>query len=118
MAERKVYRIAIRSALLYGTKCWIIKRYHAQKMSVTEMRMLRWICGSETRKYPVRNEDILIKIGVTPIEEKMRENHLRYFSHVRCRLTNAPIRQVELINLGQVKRAKGGPKKTWMEVIQ
>jgi len=32
----KFYRTAIRPALLCGTECWAIKRYHAQKMSVLE----------------------------------------------------------------------------------
>jgi len=45
-------------------------------MSVAEMRMLRWMCGN-TRGEKMRNEDIHTKIGVPPIEEKMRENHLR-----------------------------------------
>jgi len=62
--------------LLYGTECWVIKRHHAQKMSVTEMCMLCWICGN-TQREEVRNEDIRTKIGVASIEEKMRENHLR-----------------------------------------
>jgi len=57
MAQGKVYRTAIRSALLYGTECWAIKRYHAQKISVAEMRMFRWICGN-MRRDKVRNEDI------------------------------------------------------------
>ena len=65
----------------------------------------------------VRNDDIRTKIGVTPIEEKMRENCLRWFDHVRCRLTDAPFRRVERIKLGQVKRVQGRPKKTWMKVI-
>ena len=76
MTEGKFYRTAIRSVLLYGTKCWAIKKYHAQKMSIAEMRMLRWMCGN-TRRDIVRNEDIRTKIGVTSIEEKMRENRLR-----------------------------------------
>jgi len=38
----------------------------------------------------VRNEDILTKIGVAPIEEKMRENRLRWFDHVWRRPTDAP----------------------------
>jgi len=36
---------------------------------------------------------------------------------MRRRPTDAPVRQVERIKLGQVKRAQGRLKKTWMEVI-
>ena len=72
----KFYRTVIKPALSYGTECWVIKRHHAQKMSVTEMRMLRLMCGN-TRRDKVRNEDIRIKIGVAFIKEKMRENRRR-----------------------------------------
>ena len=78
--------------------------------------MLRWMCGN-TRRDKVKNKDIRIKIGVASIEEKMRENCLRWFDNVRRRPTDAPVRRVKRINLGQVKRAQGRPKKTWMEVI-
>ena len=108
MAEGKFYRTAIRPTLLYGIECWVIKRYHAQKMSVAGIRMLRWMCGS-TRRDKVRNEDIRTKIGVAPIEEKMIEKC--WFSHMRRKSTNAPVQRVELINSGQVKRAKERPKK-------
>ena len=64
----KFYRTAIMPSLLYGTECWAIKRYHVQKMSVAEIRMLHWMCGN-TRRNNVRNEDICTKIGVTSIEE-------------------------------------------------
>ena len=80
------------------------------------MRMLRWMCGN-TRRDKMRNEDIRIKIGVASIEEK-RENRLRWFGHVRYRPTNVPVWRVERIKLGQVKKAQGRPKKTWMEVIR
>jgi len=61
--------------LLYVTECWAIKKYHPQKMSVAEMRMLRWMCGN-TRRDKVRNEDIHTKIVVALIEEKMSKNRL------------------------------------------
>ena len=48
----------------------------------------------------------------------MRENNLRWFGHVRRRPTDAPVRRVERIKLGQVKRAQERPKKTWMEIIR
>jgi len=75
------------------------------------------MCGN-TQRDKVRNENIRTKIGVAFIEEKMRENCLRCFGHVRRRPTDAPVRRVERINLGQVKRAQGRPKKTWMEIIR
>ena len=37
---------------------------------------------------------------------------------MRRRPTDAPVRRVERIRLGQIKRAQGRPKKTWMEVIR
>ena len=41
----KFYKTAIRPAILYGTECWIILKQHVNKLRVTKMRMLRWICG-------------------------------------------------------------------------
>jgi len=73
--KEKFYRTAIKPALLYGTECYAIKRYHAQKISVAEMRMLRWMYGN-TRRDKVRYDDIRTKIGVASIEEKIRENRL------------------------------------------
>ena len=72
--------------------------------------MLRWMCGN-TRRDKVRNEDIRTKIGVGSIEEKLRENRLRWFGHVQRRPT---VWRVERIKLRQLKRAQGRPKKTWM----
>ena len=32
--------------MLYGIECWATKRKYIQKMSVAEMRMLRWVSGN------------------------------------------------------------------------
>ena len=70
--------------------------------------MLRLMCGNTRDK--VRTENIRTKIGVAHIEEKIRENRLQWFGHVRRRPTDAPVRRVKLIKLGQVKRAQGDQK--------
>ena len=74
--KRKFYKTAIRLA-----KCWAIMKWHICKMSIVEMRMLRWISGN-TWKDRIQNEEIHLKIGVVPIDEKMREDCLRWFGHV------------------------------------
>ena len=78
----KFYRTAIRPAMLYGSECWATKKQNVQKMGVAEMRMLRWMCG-KTQKDKVRNEFFRETVGVAPIEDKLRENRLRWFGHVK-----------------------------------
>ena len=113
----KFYRTAIRPALLYGSECWAVKHCHIQKMSVAEMRMLRWMCG-HTRKDRLRNEVIREKVKVAPIEDKMMENRLRWFGHVRRRPMDAPVRRPETWRTEKVPRGRGRPRQTWLRVIE
>jgi hypothetical protein len=53
----KFYRTTNRTTMLYGVECWSAKRCHVQQLGVTEMRMLRWMCG-HTRRDRVQNDDI------------------------------------------------------------
>ena len=68
----RYYKVAVRPALLYRSECWAVKHNHVKKMAVAEMRMLRWMCGI-TRRDRIRNEEIRVKVGIAPIEDKMRE---------------------------------------------
>jgi len=77
----RVYRMVVRPILLYGVECWPIKRSQVQRMRVVEMGMIRWMCG-HTRLDKIKNEVIRGKIGVAPIEGKIREARLRWFSHI------------------------------------
>jgi len=37
--------------MLYGSKCWAMGKKIEQRMSVAEMKMLRWMNGITTREY-------------------------------------------------------------------
>ncbi|KAJ9174010.1 hypothetical protein P3X46_017085 [Hevea brasiliensis] len=67
--------------------------------------MLRWMSG-HTRLDKVRNESIREKVGVVPIEDKLREERLRCFGHMKRRHTEAPVRQVEHIRLEDRKKKR------------
>ncbi|KAI0513789.1 hypothetical protein KFK09_009819 [Dendrobium nobile] len=53
------------------------------------MRMLRWMSGFTLRDR-IRNEHIREKVGVAPVEDKIRESHLRWFGHIKRRPSDDP----------------------------
>lgn len=59
--------------MLYGAKCWIANKQHIHKMSVVEMRLLRWM-SSKTRNDRIRNESIRKSLSVAPTGDKMKGN--------------------------------------------
>lgn len=62
------------------------------------MRILRWT-SKNTRKFRIQNEGRHLKIGVTPIDQKMGESRLKQFSHVQSRAINASVWKSELIQV-------------------
>ena len=59
-------------------RTWGCYKQHIYKMSVAEMRMFRLI-SENTHKNRIQNEEIYLKVGVAPINKKMREICLRWF---------------------------------------
>ncbi|KAH0434466.1 hypothetical protein IEQ34_026824 [Dendrobium chrysotoxum] len=115
----KFYKMVVRPAMLYGAECWPLKEKHnsniyiyIKKKSVAEMRMLRWMSGFTLRDR-IRNEHIREKVGVAPVEDKIRDSCLRWFGHIKRRPPDDPVRKVEVLDLTYVKKSRGRPKKTW-----
>lgn len=53
-----------------------INNQNVTSISVAVMRKLRRM-SSKTRKKRIRNEDIIDKLGITSLEDKLRENRLK-----------------------------------------
>ena len=79
---RKFYRTIIRLLLLYGSKLWAFGKDHSRMMGIAELQMLSWI-SRYTLRDKIQNEDIRKVLEVANIEEKMKDNHLRWFGHVQ-----------------------------------
>ena len=63
-----------------------------------------------TRLDRIRNVAIRERVGVAPLEEKLREFRLRWFGHVKRRCVNAPVRRYEKISISHYRRGRGRPK--------
>ena len=85
-------------------------------MKVTEIRMLRWMCG-HTLMDQIRNQEFRDKLEVGPISGKMRKNRLRCSGHVQRKTFAAPMRRVENI-IVEGKRSRGRPRRTRDEQIK
>ncbi|KAL6529596.1 hypothetical protein OROGR_015219 [Orobanche gracilis] len=109
----RTIRAAIASTAHFGK----ISSGGDNRMNVAEMRMLRWMCG-HTKKDRLRNEVIREKVRVASIEDKMMENRLRWFGHVRRRPVDAPVRRLESWGTINIVKGRGRPKKTWIKLIE
>nr|XP_043639669.1 uncharacterized protein LOC122610774 [Erigeron canadensis] len=94
----KFYRVDIRPAMLYGSECWAMTKAQAARVEVAEMRMLRWTCG-KTLPDRIPTGVFRAELEVGTIINKLREERLRWFGHVRRRDETAPLRRAESINV-------------------
>ena len=90
--------MVVQPTLLYRAECWPIKKSQVQRLMVAEMRMIRLMCDY-TRLDRVRNVVIRERVGVAPLEDRMRETRLRWFGHVKRRGINALVKRCEAIHL-------------------
>ena len=52
------------------------------------------------------------------IEDKLRENWLKWFGYIKRKPTDAPIRKSDLVSIDGNVRGKGIHKLTWWDIIK
>ncbi|KAI8529824.1 hypothetical protein RHMOL_Rhmol11G0004100 [Rhododendron molle] len=57
-------------------------------------------------------------VSVAPIEEKLRENRLRWFGYVYCRPEDAVVKRADRIDLDSNATGRGRPKLTLDAVVR
>ncbi|XP_027229489.2 uncharacterized protein [Penaeus vannamei] len=110
----KVYKTAVRPAILYGSETWPIKRVHEKKVNVAEMRMLRWMCGVKDR---IRNDYLRGTVKATEVSVKMQERRINWYGHViRSEEDYIGNRVMEMHVDG--RRRRGRPKLRWRDRLK
>ena len=112
----KVYRVAVRPAMLYGLERVALTKRQEAEMEVAELKMLRFSLGV-TRMDNIRNEYIRGTAQVGRFGEKTREARLRWYGHV-LRKDDGYIRRRMLKMELPGKRKRGRPKRRFMDVVK
>ncbi|KAI0528698.1 hypothetical protein KFK09_001240 [Dendrobium nobile] len=107
--------MVMRPIMHYGAECLLLKEKYKIKLSVAEVRMLKWMSGFIVRD-KIRNEYVHGKVGVAPVADKNRESRLRWFGHIKCRPFGELIRRVDVSDPDYVKKSKGRAKKIWLDI--
>ena len=112
----KVYRVAVRPAILYGLETVALTKRQEAEMEVAGLKMLRFSLGV-TRMDKIRNEYIRGTAQVGRFGEKTREARLRWYGHV-LRKDDGYIgkRMLRMELPGKGKR--GRPKTRFMDVVK
>ncbi len=112
----KVYKTVVRPAMSYGAETWASTKVQEDKLDVTEMKMLRWMCGV-TRMDRIRNERIRGTVKVTELSKKVQERRLQWYGHVMRREEEYVGRRVMGMEV-QGRRNRGRPKRRWLDSVK
>ena len=112
----KVYKTVIRPAMLYGADTWATTKRQEKRIEMTEMRMLRWMCGV-TCKDKIRNEHIRGTTRVAQASKKITERRLNWYRNVMRRDGEHILRKVLRADTPG-KRKRGQPKTRWKDACQ
>ncbi|KAK3568622.1 hypothetical protein QTP86_010800 [Hemibagrus guttatus] len=110
----KVYRTAVRPAMLYGLETVSLRKRQESELEVAELKMLRFSMGV-TRLDRIRNENIRGTAHVVRLGDKVREARLRWFGHVQRRESEYIGRRMLDMELPG-RRQRGRPKRSFHSV--
>jgi len=112
----KIFRVCVRSAMLYGSETWALRAEDMRRMERADMRMIRWMCGISLLERKTR-EQICELVEVEPLDVVMRRRRLRWFGHLERMSEDAGVRRArDLEVVGQ--RGRGRPRTRWMDVVE
>jgi len=112
-----IYNVLIKSSLLCGAETWRLTENNKKRVEATEMDALRR-SSRISRKDRIRNVTIRQQIGLEEtIIKEIEQNQLTWYGHVQ-RMAEERLPKIALKGMPKQKRARGRPKKNWMEGIK
>jgi hypothetical protein len=111
------YNSLVKSSLLYGSETWRFTENNMKRVEATEMDVLRR-SSRILRKERIKSVTIRQQIGLEErIVIEIEQNQLTWYGHVQ-RMVEGRLPKRALKWMPKQKRARGRPKKDWMEGIR
>ena len=108
-------KACVRSAMLYGSETWPVKRGDTCRLERTEMQMTRWMCNSLSEQRP--SAEIRNRLGIQNIYVVMQQMHLRWLGRIERMDIDKWVKKCRsLVIKGTTGRER--PQKTWDRVVQ
>ena len=102
---------------MYGSETWRLTENNKRRVEAAEMDVLRR-SSRISRKERIRNVTIKQQIGLEEtITKEMEQNQLTWYGHVQ-RMVEGRLQKIALKWIPKQKRARGTPKKNWMEGVR
>jgi len=112
-----IYNVLIKNSLLYGSETWRLTENNKRRVEATEMDGLRR-SSRISRKDRIRNVTIRQQIGLEEtIIKEIEQNQLTWYGRIQ-RMAEERVLKIALKWMPKQKRARGRPKKNWMEGIK
>ena len=115
-AKGRLYGPCVRGVMLHASETWPLKEEDIQRISRTDMRMIRWMCGVSLKDRK-SSEELRQRMGIPDITTCLRQNRLRWFGHVERMDEEHPVSSCRFLEVDGT-RPKGRPRKTWHQVVK
>ena len=111
----KIYSTCVRSAMVYGSETWPMKKEDLSRLERAERWMMRRMCGVTLRDR-VSSRELYDRLGLDSVSSIVVRGRLRWFGHVQRRSeTDWTRRCTSYEVIGQ--RGRGRGRKTWKECV-
>jgi len=102
--------------MLHGSETWPVRKENVVALQRAEMRMVRWMCGTEL-KDRLPSKELRERLGIDDIALVLQQNRLRWHGHVLRKEDNDWVKKCMEYEV-EGPRPRGRPKRTWREVVK
>ena len=112
----KFYRCCIRSAILYRSEAWCLKKNEKAILRRTKRAMVRAMCSQKFVNRKTEEQMDMLGLKET-INRLPTENGVKWYGHVLRRDDDSVLRVALDLEMSG-KRKRGRPKKTWKKHVE